>query len=87
MKVLHPLVNVTLLLRKCTKRKRHSRLAVNMALCFDRFVGVSEALLEIAKIDPELTMVAQRTLKTGYQSMKAVRTTLVTVESKTTNKL
>ncbi|KAK5599121.1 hypothetical protein CRENBAI_025848 [Crenichthys baileyi] len=43
------------------------------------FVGVSQALLEIIKIDPEVEMVGQRTLKTSFQSMKAARVTLVTV--------
>ncbi|MEQ2251418.1 hypothetical protein ILYODFUR_010724, partial [Ilyodon furcidens] len=43
------------------------------------FVGVSQALLEITKIDPEVEMVGQRVLKTSFQSMKAARVTLVTV--------
>ncbi|MED6277620.1 hypothetical protein CHARACLAT_015367, partial [Characodon lateralis] len=37
------------------------------------FVGVSQALLEITKIDPEVEMVGQRALKTSFQSMKAAR--------------
>lgn len=55
--------------------------------CFGRFMGVTQVLLEIAKIDPELDEVVQRALKTSFQSMKAAKVTLVTVESKTANKI
>ncbi|XP_015235444.1 PREDICTED: ATP-binding cassette sub-family A member 12 [Cyprinodon variegatus] len=44
------------------------------------FLGVTQALLEITKIDPELDMVVHRALKTSFQSMKATRVALVTVQ-------
>ncbi|PWA31216.1 hypothetical protein CCH79_00002910, partial [Gambusia affinis] len=51
------------------------------------FMGVTQVLLEIAKLDPELDKVVQRALKTSFQSMKAARVTLVTVEKVMSNVL
>ncbi|XP_032422830.1 ATP-binding cassette sub-family A member 12 [Xiphophorus hellerii] len=51
------------------------------------FMGVTQVLLEIAKIDPELDEVVQRALKTSFQSMKAAKVTLVTVEKVMSNVL
>uniref|UniRef100_A0A0S7EWI0 ABCAC n=4 Tax=Poeciliopsis prolifica TaxID=188132 RepID=A0A0S7EWI0_9TELE len=51
------------------------------------FMGVTQVLLEIAKIDPELDKVVQRALKTSFQSMEAARVTLFTVEKVMSNVL
>ncbi|XP_061579710.1 glucosylceramide transporter ABCA12 [Cololabis saira] len=44
------------------------------------FLEVGQVLLEIVKSEPELDMVVQSVLRTGFQSMKAAKLTVQTVE-------
>jgi len=57
---------------------------LNLVLCFGRFLGVGQILLEIVEIEPEVDLVVQRVLRTGFQSMKATTLALHTAEGKVT---
>lgn len=57
---------------------------LSLAFCFCRFLEVGQVVLEIIQMVPELDVVVQSILRTGFLSMKSATVALDTVEGKAT---
>ncbi|KAM9710193.1 uncharacterized protein abca12 isoform 2-T2 [Menidia menidia] len=68
-------------------RSRRSVVAQPQNIDEELFLAVGQTLLEIAGIEPEVDLVVQRVLRTGFQSMKATGLSLHTVQEMTSNVL
>ncbi|KAM4558332.1 uncharacterized protein abca12 [Odontesthes bonariensis] len=68
-------------------RSRRSIVAQPQNIDEELFLGVGQILLEIVELEPEVDMVVQRVLRTGFQSMKATTLALHTVEEMMSNVL
>lgn len=50
---------------------------------YNRFLSVGQVVMEVIKLVPEVDMVVQSLLRSGYQSMMSATTALDTVEGET----